>query len=51
MGNLSACVEDADRCAKLDPSNKEAVLLKRKAMEADKKQRQKEKALYGKMFG
>merc|ERR1712187_796755 len=49
MGNYAACVEDATRCAELDSSNKEAEQLKRKALDAEKKVKQKEKALYGKM--
>lgn len=51
LGNFAACVEDASRVIELDPSNAEAEKLKRKAVEDEKKQKQKEKAMYSKMFG
>jgi len=51
MKNFQACLEDAAATLELDPSNKEAELLKRKAVEAEKKEKKQEKAMYSKMFG
>jgi len=51
LHNFKACVEDATATLELDPSNKEAELLKRKAAEAEKKEKKQEKAMYSKMFG
>lgn len=51
MGNYANCVQDAARCLELEPKNKEAELLRRKAVDDEKKAKQKEKAMYSKMFG
>ena len=51
LHNFKACAEDATRCLELEPSNKEAEALKRKALDAEKKEKKQEKALYSKMFG
>lgn len=51
MGNWGKAVEDADRITKINPENKEAEQLRRKAQAAEKAAKQKEKAMYGKMFG
>lgn len=51
LHNFQACVEDANRTLELDASNKEAEGLKRKAADAEKKEKKQEKAMYSKMFG
>eukprot|EP00933_Yihiella_yeosuensis_P014469 TRINITY_DN12974_c0_g1_i1.p1 TRINITY_DN12974_c0_g1~~TRINITY_DN12974_c0_g1_i1.p1 ORF type:complete len:328 (-),score=107.33 TRINITY_DN12974_c0_g1_i1:288-1271(-) len=51
VGNFTACIEDAQKVLEIEPANKEAEQLKRKAAADAKKQKQNEKAMYGKMFG
>ncbi|CAE8591267.1 unnamed protein product [Polarella glacialis] len=51
MGNFSACAEDTARVIEIEPENKEAGALRRKALDDEKKAKQKEKAMYSKMFG
>mmetsp|Transcript_8969 Transcript_8969/g.23381 ORF Transcript_8969/g.23381 Transcript_8969/m.23381 type:complete len:315 (+) Transcript_8969:95-1039(+) len=51
MGNYKACVEDAARVVELEPGNKEAEVLRRKALDEERKAKQKEKAMCSKMFG
>merc|ERR1712070_823746 len=51
MGNFGGCITDAAKVVEIDPSNKEAELLRRKALDAEKKAKQKEKAMCSKMFG
>lgn len=48
---LARCQEDAAKTLELDPSNKDAETLKRKAVDAEKKEKKNEKAMYSKMFG
>jgi len=51
MGNFAAAQQDAAKVVELEPKNKEAEVLRRKALDDEKKAKQKEKAMYGKMFG
>ena len=51
LHNFKACQEDVARTLELDPSNKDAEALKRKAADAEKKEKKQEKAMYSKMFG
>mmetsp|Transcript_29725 Transcript_29725/g.40015 ORF Transcript_29725/g.40015 Transcript_29725/m.40015 type:complete len:318 (+) Transcript_29725:52-1005(+) len=51
MGEYSKCAESTARVLELDPQNKEAEQLRRKAKDDEKKSKQKEKAMYSKMFG
>ena len=51
LHNFKACVEDANRTLELDPGNKEAEQLIKKAADAEKREKKQEKALYSKMFG
>ena len=51
LHNFKACLEDASKTLELDPSNKEAEALKRKAVDGEKKEKKQEKAMYSKMFG
>jgi len=51
MGEYSKCAESTARILELDPQNKEAEQLRRKAKDDEKKSKQKEKAMYSKMFG
>lgn len=50
-GDFQGCVNHAAKVVELDPSNKEAEQLRRKALDDEKKAKQKEKAMYSKMFG
>mmetsp|Transcript_98830 Transcript_98830/g.283900 ORF Transcript_98830/g.283900 Transcript_98830/m.283900 type:complete len:336 (+) Transcript_98830:66-1073(+) len=51
MANYSLCVADADKTLEIDPGNKAAEALKLKAAHEEKAAKQKEKAMYSKMFG
>ena len=51
LHNFKACVEDAKRTLELDPANKEAEQLVKKATDAEKREKKQEKAMYSKMFG
>merc|ERR1712217_539988 len=51
MGNFDATVENAAQVIELDPQNKEAEQLRRKALDGVKQAKQKEKAMAQKMFG
>lgn len=51
MGDLAAAQRDTARIVEIDPQNKEALLLHRKCADDEKRAKQKEKAMYSKMFG
>eukprot|EP00931_Biecheleriopsis_adriatica_P059118 TRINITY_DN3531_c0_g5_i1.p1 TRINITY_DN3531_c0_g5~~TRINITY_DN3531_c0_g5_i1.p1 ORF type:complete len:315 (+),score=95.41 TRINITY_DN3531_c0_g5_i1:44-946(+) len=51
LHNFKACAEDAAKVLELDPSNKEAEALKKKAADSEKREKKQEKAMYSKMFG
>mmetsp|Transcript_43850 Transcript_43850/g.81893 ORF Transcript_43850/g.81893 Transcript_43850/m.81893 type:complete len:312 (-) Transcript_43850:52-987(-) len=51
LHNFKACVEDTTRMLELEPANKDAEQLKKKALDAEKKEKKQEKAMYSKMFG
>merc|ERR1712050_103091 len=51
LQEFDAAVEDAAAVLEVDPANTEAETLKRQAEVEKKKMKQKEKAMYGKMFG
>jgi len=51
LGNWAGCVADAARAIELDPGNKELEPLRRKALDSQKKAKEKEKAMCSKMFG
>merc|ERR1712217_84820 len=46
MGNWKACTEDASRALELEPGNKAAEQLKKKADYEEKAAKKKEKAMY-----
>merc|ERR1712110_1061165 len=50
LGNFSGCVEEAAKALEIDPNNKEAEQLRRKAHADEKAHKQKEKAMCSKMF-
>lgn len=51
LGDFAACMDNAARALEIDPLNKEAEQLRRKALEGQKAAKQKEKAMCSKMFG
>lgn len=51
LHNFKACAEDAKRTLELDSGNKEAEQLVKKAIDAEKREKKQEKAMYSKMFG
>lgn len=51
LEDLAACAADCSKALEGDPENKEIQQLRRRALDAEKKIKQKEKAVYSKMFG
>lgn len=51
VGEFAEAVADAAKVVEIDPQNKEAEQLRRQALADEKTAKQKEKAIYSKMFG